>query len=411
MGEGVKLLSVNLPRGKLVQVSKQVLQDVAKHPEVASWLDKVGYMTRPGYLRGLCFYMECVGLRDPGALLDLKGTEDVKRRYFPAEQLAESWASEATKHGLTSAQIKKTLDAVRSFYKRNRVELVNVSYTYKPRAKDEFTEDDLKALRESFNWVGKILFDFLLSVPLRDGQFQKCPHCGESFFPMWKNIIGFPLIEAYSPFVIKPEKGHESSQYPAGLMQVCFLTASAATSLNNYRDIKERALGRKLNPDEYIFTHQKSHLGPKHVAPITRPTVESFFQDAGQRSGRVLSPHKLRSWCNSILISRGIEKSLRDLYLGHTATVQSTEQGYCLNMVSKWRETFQEAKAMEHLDLTGNTMSTFEVADRFAELEEENLRLRGQMPTEEELQLFKQFSGLIREGRVKILPAKAPKKT
>lgn len=130
MGEGVKLLTVQLPRGKLVQVSKQVLEDVGKHREVASWLDKVGYKTRPGYLRSLCHYMASVGLQDPGALLDLKGTEDVRRRYFPAEQLAESWASEARKHGLTSSQIKKTLDAVRSFYKKNRVALIGVTCTY-----------------------------------------------------------------------------------------------------------------------------------------------------------------------------------------------------------------------------------------------------------------------------------------
>ena len=413
MGEGV-ILNVVMPRGKLVQVSRQVLDDVRKHREVAAWLDKVGYKTRPGYLQGLSYYMTSAGLKDPGALLDLKGMEDVKRRYFPAEQLAESWMVSAKKHGFTSAQIKKTLDAVRSFYKKNRVALVDVACAYKPRAKDEFTEDDLKGLRECFNWVGKILFDFLLAVPIRDGQFQQCKNCGEMFFPMWKHIIGFPAIEPYSAFAIKPEKGHESSQYPAGLMQVCFLTATAARSLNAYRDIKERALGRKLRADEYIFTHQKSHLGPKHVAPITQPTVESFFKDAGERSGHILSPHKLRAWANSILISRGIDKTLRDIYLGHSC---SYEQGYILSMVPKWRETFREAKAMEHLDLTGDVLSQFNVQEKLLEVEQqkEEIRLLKQelhnVASASDLATFRQFSQLIREDRVRILPVKTQKKS
>lgn len=407
MGEGVELLSVNLPPGKSVQVSKEVLEKVGKHPEVSRWLETVGFKTRPAYLVALCYYLECVGIEDPGALLDLKGMEDVRRRYFPAEQLAETWHSQAKKHGLTPAQVKKVLDAVRSFYKKNRVALVGVECAYKPRQKAEFTEDDLKALRECFNWVGKILFDFLLSVPVRDGQFQRCKNCGEEFFPRWRNITTFPSIEPYSPFVIKPEKGHESDQYAAGLTQVCFLTSTAAKSLSTYRDIKERALGRKLGPDEYIFTHQKSHLGPRHVAPIGQPTVESFFQTAGVRSGRALSPHKLRTWVNSILISRGIDKTLRDIYLGHSV---SYEMGYAMQMVPKWQQTFREAKAMEHLDLTGSVLSTFEVENRFLDLEERNRALEKELDTvTKDLPAWTQFLRLFNEGRVQILPAKAKK--
>ena len=386
-------------------VTRQYKIQVAAHPDVMLWLDKVGYKTRPGYLTNLCYYLKCVGIEDPGALLDLKGQEDVKRRCFPAERLAETWHALA-RASLSDAQIKKVLDAVRSFYKRNRVELIDVQCSYKPRARGEITDENFRVFRESFNWVGKILFDFLLSVPLRDGQFQKCKNCGQEFFPRWRDIKSYPKIEAYSPFTIRPEKGHESDQYPEGLMQVCFLTESAARSLNLYREIKQRALGRDLNPGEYIFTHQKSHWGPRHIAPITQPTVESFFQDASERAHQDISPHTLRAWVNTVLITRGIEKTLRDLYLGHTC---SYEQGYIMQLIPKWQQTFREAKAMEHLDLQGSMLSQSELESKLLRLEEQEEEIRKlrtelhEVVNEEDLKAFRQFSRLIQEGKVKIV--------
>ena len=388
-------------------VTREFKTQVAAHPDVILWLGKVGYKTRPGYLTNLCYYLKCVGIEDPGALLDLKGTEDPKRRYFPAERLAETWHALA-RASLSDAQIKKVLDAVRSFYKRNRVQLIDVQCSYKPRARGEISDEQLRTFRESFNWVGKILFDFLLSVPVRDGQFQRCKNCGQEFFPRWRDIKTYPKIEAYSPFTIKPEKGHESDQYPEGLMQVCFLTESAARSLNLYREIKQRALGRDLNPEEFIFTHQKSHLGTKHLAPITQPTVESFFQGAAERSHQEISPHTLRAWVNSVLMTRGIEKTLRDLYLGHTC---SYEMGYIMQLIPKWQQTFREAKAMEHLDLQGSMLSQSELESKLLRLEEQEEEIRKlrselhEVVNEEDLKAFRQFSRLIQEGKVKIVKA------
>lgn len=69
---------------------------------------------------------------------------------------------------------------------------------------------------------------------------------------------------------------------------------------------------------------------------------------------------------------------------------------------------------MEHLDLVGSVISQFEVENRFLDLEEQNRMLREELrkvASEADLETFKKFGQLIRDGRVKILPAKAPKKS
>lgn len=326
---------------------KVVLQ---ANQDVSIWLGKVGYATRPAYVTDLCYFLACVGIQNPTELLDLKCQEDIRRRYFPAERLVETWIGLARQKGMTASKIKKIIDAVRSFFKHNRVPLVQVRAPYKPRLKDSLTDEDLRRFRTGFNWYGAILFDFLQSVPLRVGQFQRCPNCGQEFYPRWRDIEGYPKIEAYSAFTIRPQKGHENDNYKQGLMQVCFLTQTAAASLNTYRDYKERILGRPLGPDEYIFTHQKSHRGLKHVAPVSKENITFFFQQAEKRTGVHLSPHTLRAYANSVLASRRIDKMVRDIFLGHTCAY---EQGYIIQMIPKWRQDLREVRAMENLDLAG----------------------------------------------------------
>jgi hypothetical protein len=349
-------------------VSAEAKETLQKNSDVALWLSKVGFQTRPGYVRLLAYFLKCVNLTDPTELLDLKGHEDVKQRFFPAEKLVEVWMARAREKGLSNAKIKRALDTVRSFYKHSRIPLVQVKFTYKPRPKNSISDEELRAFREGFNWYGKILFDFLLSVPLRDGQFQKCPNCHEEFFPRWRDIQTYPDIKAYSTFIIKPQKGHENEQYSTSLRQVCFLTESAAVALRGYRDYKEKMLGRQLRPEEYIFTHQKNHLGARHVAPVTKMTIITFFQHAAARSGVKISPHMVRTWVNSVLASRGIDKQLRDMYLGHSCTY---EEGYVMQLLPKLQQSFRQARAMEHLDLNGNRMSAEDVEDTLFQVEEQ----------------------------------------
>jgi hypothetical protein len=65
-------------------VQKTFEKAVTANPDVTVWLGKVGYGTRPNYLRGLCYFLKCVNIKDPTALLDLKTHENVKKRFFPA---------------------------------------------------------------------------------------------------------------------------------------------------------------------------------------------------------------------------------------------------------------------------------------------------------------------------------------
>ena len=51
------------------------------------------------------------------------------------------------------------------------------------------------------------------------------------------------------------------------------------------------------------------------------------------KTGVNIYPHLLRTWANSILATRGIEKQLRDLYLGH---VCAYDQGYVMQLLPKW---------------------------------------------------------------------------
>ena len=67
-----------------ISASKEEMDRTALNPDVSAWLDKIGFTTREEYLRRLCFFLNCVVL-SPSDLLDLKLSEDPKRRYFPAE--------------------------------------------------------------------------------------------------------------------------------------------------------------------------------------------------------------------------------------------------------------------------------------------------------------------------------------
>lgn len=396
----VKILS-----GPVTDEEKRALE---ANVDVAVWLGKVGYSTRPGYVRSLSYFLACVGIQSPSELLDLKCQEDTKHRLFPAEQLVEAWIGLARQNRMSPAGVKKTVDAVRSFFKHNRVPLVQVRCGYKPRLKQALNDDEIRRFRGGFNWYGSILFDFLLSVPLRDGQFQKCPNCGQEFFPRWRDIQGYPKIEAYSAFAIRPQKGHENENYKQGLMQVCFLTGSAAKALNLYRQHKEAALARPLQPDEYIFTHQKSHRGPRHIAPVSKENIVFFFQEAQKRTGVHLSPHFLRTYANSVLASRRIDKQIRDIYLGHSCAY---EMGYVMQMIPKWRQDFKEVKAMEHLDLAGSVLTAYEVDERLTQIEEQRqelARLRkdvfGRDVTEGDAQTMLMLLEKFKQGKVKIEP-------
>jgi hypothetical protein len=239
---------------KKEDVTQEELMKLRKNPDAALWLNKIGFVTRRNYEGQLIHFLKCVHIDNPSHLLDLKMDENPRRRFFPAERLAETWAALASQkipdqEPLTESVIKNTLDAVRSFFKHNKVPLIQVNYAYKPKPKDTFDEEQLRQFRESFTFYGKIIFDFLLSVPLRDGQFQICPNCGRDFNPRWQHILTYPKIEPYSPFVIRPAKGHENKNYSSGLMQVSFLTPTAAFQLNLYREIKEKALDRKRSPE------------------------------------------------------------------------------------------------------------------------------------------------------------------
>ena len=338
-------------------------EKLKKNTDVLLWLNKIGYSTRNNYVTALVWFLECTHIDNPSKLLDLKMDEDPRRRYFPAERLLETWIALTKENRASQSQIKKVVDTVRSFFKHNRVPLIQVTYSYKPKTKAPLTAEELKRFREGFNFYSKILFDFLLSVPLRDGQFQRCPNpdCRQEFFPRWRHITTYPKIEPYSPFAIKPQKGHESDKYSSALMQVCFLTSTAAQELNLLRDIKEKALGRKLSPDEYIFTHQRNESrATAHVSPICKKTIISAFRENGLKVGVHLNPHKIRAWDNSILATRGVDKQLRDVYLGHSC---SYEEGYIMQLIPQWQQTFKEAKALENLDIAGDPLSSYNLEE------------------------------------------------
>jgi len=369
-------------------------------------LAKIGRATAPGYLISICHFLKCVNVSDPAKLLDLKGYESIKRRFFPAEKLVETWQAKARKEGLADALIKRRLDAVRSFFKHNRIPLVQVTCAYKPKQKQPLTDEDIRRFREGFNWFGKILFDFLLSAPLRDGQFQHCPYCKRDFYPQWSHIRTYPNIHAYSPVIIKPQKGHENNKYPDGLMQVCYLTETAANGLNAYRDFKEKALGRKLSPEEPIFTHQKNIKGKRHITPIGQRDIICIFRNVRIKTGVNIYPHLLRTWANSILATRGIEKQLRDLYLGH---VCAYDQGYVMQLLTKWQQTFMQAKAMEHLDPIGAVVTTEDLEAKLMKLEDQEKTIRklreeieAKTIGQEDLETLKLLAKMARNGEIAI---------
>jgi hypothetical protein len=332
--------------------SNEFKATVQLNSDVRSWLGKVGFKTKPRYVVALCYFMRCVSVDDPSWLLNLKGFDDPRKRFYPAEQLLEYWLLLAKEKKLEAYKIKNVMDAVRSFYKRNRVRLIDVSYAYKPREKPSINREDLLRFRESMTWWGRIVLDFMVSVPVRDGQFQVCPNCGRDFHPKWQHILTYPRIEEYAPFVIAPEKGHESNNYPSALRQVCFLTKTVSDQLNSYRAYKERMLGRQLKPTEYIFTYsQHSRIGEFCVSPIKKDAVKMLFYNTQPKAGIRIYPHLIRSYVNSVLSAQGIDKMVRDIYLGHLQRIQIQDEGYILQMIPLWQQRFRETHALEALDL------------------------------------------------------------
>jgi hypothetical protein len=335
-------------------VNNVELQQLALNPDVRSWLGNVVAKSQDIYLRHMAYFLKCVQM-NPTELLDLKLSQNPNLRFYPAEKLLEAWRDLAKEKKVTRSMISIVITTVKSYFSNSRTPLVKVKFVYKPKIKEAPPPNHLFKFREGFTYSGKPYFDFFLSVPVRDGQFQICPSCGEDFFPKWQNILTFPKIEPYSPFVIKPEKGHESENYRDDLRQVCFLTHTLALELNMMRDIEEKALGRPLRGEEYIFTHQydRCSVGPwkipgvKFVTPVVRHTIYQYFRTAGKHSGCYMKPQDVRAYTSSILGSCGINQRLCELYLGHDIGYKLS---YVMNMVPTWQETFKKAKALETLD-------------------------------------------------------------
>jgi hypothetical protein len=390
-------------------VAKTFQKAVCANPDVAVWLGKVGYATRPAYLSGLCYFLKCVGISDPTVLLDLKTHENVKKRFFPAERLVETWQSKAHLVQVKPHVEKKVLDAVRSFFKYNRVPLIQIKCSYRPKPKTEISDDQLRTFREALSSKDTVLYDFLFSVPLRDGQFQTCPNCGRDFHPRWQNIQTYPKIEPYSPFIIAPEKGHETNKYPEGLKQVCFLTETAAKGLTTLRALKMKQLGRDLNPGEYIFTYSRNMPnGRKNIAPVNKVEVQGVFWKAQQKTGLHVYAHLLRAWVNTRLGTCGIDKQLRDIYLGHMG-VQNQEEGYLMQMLPKWSEALKKAHAIESLDLVEGIVSPAELQDKLTRIDEQQReiqRLKSDIESSklsaEQIAMIRLLTEKLRQGKVKV---------
>ena len=366
----------------------EYLKQLALNLDIKSWLGNVVASSQNTYLRYIGYFLKCVRM-NPTQLLDLKLGQKPELRFYPAEKLLEAWRDMAKEQKLPRSVISIVVTTVKSYFSNSRTPLVKVKYVYKPTVKDPPTLDQLTKFREGFTFHGKFLFDFFLSVPVRDGQFQICPDCGEDFFPRWRHITTFPKIEPFSPFVIKPEKGHESENYRPDLRQVCFLTNTLAMELNMLRNIKERELRRPLRGEEYIITHQytRSKVGPlevpgtKHVSPVVRHTIYEHFRTAGRRSGEYMKPQDVRAYTNSVLSGCGIDQLVRDVYLGHDC---GYAMNYLMQLIPTWQEAFRKAKAIETLDFA-----------YFRQKQEKEL-------TSEEIALVRKLLDRFREGKLNL---------
>jgi hypothetical protein len=348
-------------------IKKTDIQQLSLNSDVTLWLEGHSWLTRDHYIRVLGYYCKCVGL-GPSQLLDLKLSEDPKRRFYPAEILLETWIKMAKERQVTPSYIANVQNTVMSFYSLSRVRLKKVrTFVYKPNPKPNATIERVLKFRTGMNFYGQILNDFLISVPLRSGQFTQCKNCGQIFFPRWSNIETFPKIEPYSAFIIKPEKGHESERYANELAQVCYLTKSAAAGLNRLRDLKEEMLERPLRADEFIFTHQINLSGITHVTPITREGIRVINTTARKKTGEYINQHLYRSLANAILASRGIEKQLRDMYLGHTC---SYDMNYILQLLPQWKKIFRDTGALEALDIVAQQKTPETPSSNFEFLKE-----------------------------------------
>jgi hypothetical protein len=87
--------------------------------------------------------------------------------------------------------------------------------------------------------------------------------------------------------------------------------------------------------------------GITHVTPITREDIGTLFRTNMKKTHIHLNPHLIRTWTNSVLISKSIDPALRFIYLGHQ---RNNELAYLASMVPEWRQTLQEKKVLEALE-------------------------------------------------------------
>ena len=388
-------------------VTEEYLKELALNSDIQGWLGNVVPTSQNTYLKNMGYFLKCVRM-NPTQLLELKHNQNPW--FYPAEKLLEAWRDLAKKQKLPRSVIFVVVITVKSYFSNSRTPLVKVKYVYKPKIKEAPSIDELRMFREGFTFHGKLYFDFFLSVPVRDGQFQICPSCGEDFFPKWQNILTFPKIEPYSPFVIKPEKGHESENYRKDLRHVCYLTPTLAMELNMMRDMAERALRRPLRREEYIFTHQytRCKVGPcavpgvQYVSPVVRHTIYELFRTAG-RNGFYMKPQDVRAYTGTVLGNCHINERLVDLYLGHDCGYKLS---YVMSMIPTWQETFKKAKVLETLDFAyfgqkqERELNSEEIAlvrlllDRFRE---GSLSLSG-----EEIAFFRKLHDKFRRGELNL---------
>jgi hypothetical protein len=378
---------------------KAVNDFLAKYPELKEWLRIKGEKTQRHYIRRLMRYIETLKLNgiasSPIELWKmaregfLEGDETRHIRILEEFQLDAKETLPEDKHSL----IFNITIVVKSFYSfkgkiyqfpKNRAE-----FEYQP--KKEKNLPDLKKLPQQIEALKQLRDRVIVALE------TSFPCRLESLvFLKWKNfrelLEGKELPHIY--LTSKEMKGKGKHGY-RGIEQHSFLTPFSQKYVLAWKEEYERITKKKIsleNPESleepFLICVDKDNLGK----PITYHALNQRFTRLKTEGEFPYNLHIFRTWFNEQLKEANIDKTDRDIFLGHAP--DKIEEAYSKVNIERLRKRFKDA--LKYLDAT---YKGDERALKLAEI----FREKGVYLSEEEAKAYvdKYFSMLfdkLREG-------------
>jgi integrase len=297
-----------------------------KYPEVVTqWLPNLQKKAKSAYY----FYLFCQwAKKTPTELLALK--KDPSSRE--AEKLLNAFVAVDLETLHMTHPVKfLTVQQVKSFFKWNMCDLAKIAGHMTLEGKTDYhklTKEGLRKLwNNTYNPRDRALITFICSTAIAKETLSniKWKHLEEN----WENV-DLPCINVPSELL----KGHGRGKYK-GVRQTTFLTPEAKRDLINYKEWLEKAMCRKVTPEDNIF---RETYAP--YKPATYAALGYLMWTLSKRAGVPFSLHDARRWVNTHLEQIGLVSNWNRKIRGRM--VRGQESPYSQPAINQLRDKFRE---------------------------------------------------------------------